>query len=168
MPTNKRYSKEGVLNANKTVTKLVTQWLSKNKFTKDDWMKQNFTAVIRYINLNLKVGNTVHNLASQYGSFETYLSYLIKDIEPGVMKENKGMKLANIAKIILKESVPAPRIGSMISVYHPDRGAVEMKVIDRHKNIITCEYENIEYTVRLGKIHTGTGKIEYRWEAEKL
>lgn len=131
MPINKRYSKEGVLNANKTITKLVTQWLSKNKFTKDDWMKQNFTAVIRYINLNLKVGNTVHNLASQYGSFETYLSYLIKDIEPGVMKENKAMKLVEIVKkYILKEEILEPHpyvFGSDIDIYDEDERQLDTK-----------------------------------------
>lgn len=103
MPIHKRYSKEGVLNSNKTVTKLVTQWLSKNKFTKDDWMKQNFTALIRYINLNLKVGNTVHNLANQYGSFEIYLSYLIRYIAPEILNENKPIKLTPIIKRIIEK-----------------------------------------------------------------
>lgn len=59
--------------------------------------------------------------------------------------------------------VPAPKEGSIISVYHPRRGAVEMKVIDVNKNIVTCEFEGEEFTVRLGKIGN-----EYRWEAEEL
>lgn len=62
-----------------------------------------------------------------------------------------------------KYSVPAPKEGSIISVYHPKRGAVDMLVVDVNKNIVTCEFEGEEFTVRLGKIGN-----DYRWEAEEL
>ncbi len=64
--------------------------------------------------------------------------------------------------------VTAPKIGSKISVYHPRYGSTNMEVVGKpYENTIPCEYENIEYTVKLGKVYTG-GKIEYRWEAEEL
>jgi hypothetical protein len=62
-----------------------------------------------------------------------------------------------------KNSVPRPKIGSMINVYHPHRGGVQMEVIDIHGNTISCEYDGIEYTVRLNKIDNGL-----RWEAQEL
>lgn len=58
----------------------------------------------------------------------------------------------------------APEIGSIITVYHPHRGSVEMIVSgEPFANTIPCEYDGEEYTVRLGKIDD-----DYRWEAESI
>lgn len=64
-------------------------------------------------------------------------------------------------------SVIAPEISSIIDVYHPKFGSVKMVVVDICKNVVSCEFQNEEYSVRIRKI-TNFNNVEYRWEAEEL
>ena len=59
-----------------------------------------------------------------------------------------------------------PEIGSIISVYHPREGSVNMTVVDGLRiNRIYCEYEGIEYTIKVGSVTMGDNLV-LRWEAE--
>ena len=65
-----------------------------------------------------------------------------------------------------KLSVPMPTIGSWIHVYHPSEGGVKMQVVGRNGNKLECDYEGIEYSVRLA---TDFGdNTEWRWSAEPI
>lgn len=77
----KIYSKETILNANKTVTDTVNHWLQSHNFTKRDWLQKRFDPIIGYLQRKLPVGNTIQSLDRKFGSIDTYLSYLIYNLK---------------------------------------------------------------------------------------
>lgn len=70
----------------------------------------------------------------------------------------------------MKTTIKLPEPKSMIDVYHPCIGAVKMRFIGRNPHIktrIECSFQGIEYSVKVGIVHTGNESTP-RWEAENL
>ena len=78
--TNGIYSPAGVLGASSKINAIARKYLQEHPMTQEELNTHKFSGLIRAINLGLPVGNTVHNISKKYGSFETYLSYLVRNL----------------------------------------------------------------------------------------
>jgi len=120
--------------------------------------------------------NKIKDAILNYGEGITYIEFsidnldqMVSDIEAIVYAEQEALRREPDRPVAVAENkAKAPKVGSMIRAYVRDLNRSElMRVIEIIGNQVMCEFEDIEYCVKLKTVNCGSGD-ELRWEALEL
>lgn len=125
------------------------------------------------MNFSEETKNKIKEAILNYGEGITYVEFdianldnMVTDIEKIVSDEEEALRGEPERPVMTATNrAKAPKVGSMIRAYISDLQRSELvRVIEVMGNHVMCEFEDIEYCVKLKTVNFGSGS-ELRWEA---